>query len=402
MPEIASSLEATIERADERAAFPVELFDLDTWMLRPLAATLNLHWHVERALVRYSVRLATLTTLGVWVFKAWHLPHGYWLPFTSVVVLQPDFGATRQRAAQRVAGTVLGSLVASVLLWIHLGPVGHIVAIALCVFAFAYVLRRHYGVAIFFVTIFVVLLLESAGASTWAVMIERVCATLGGGLLAFIAALLFWPYWERERLPQYLADALRRNADYVRGLGEILRGGENAHARLTPLKRGVERANNTAFTSLRRMFADPAHQREGVERLAAIANGNQRITRLFNLVYVQLVETVPPPEPDAANFCEAAARLLILIADAEQNRALDRNELKKVTDELMRTTPAAMGDASERAWLAVNLNRAATELGALAVIAEREFVLTSAMSQNTALANPQPSVAGGASPTASA
>ena len=47
-----------------------------------------------------------------------HDKDGYWLPFTMVVVLQPDYGSTRQRAAQRVLGTLAGSLAASVLLWV--------------------------------------------------------------------------------------------------------------------------------------------------------------------------------------------------------------------------------------------------------------------------------------------
>jgi len=36
------------------------------------------------------------------IFKFFDLPHGYWLPFTIVVVLQPDYGSTRERSFSRL------------------------------------------------------------------------------------------------------------------------------------------------------------------------------------------------------------------------------------------------------------------------------------------------------------
>ena len=70
---------------------------------RPLASALNLTWRVDPALIRFTLRLAVLMVAGVVVFKTWALPHGYWLPFTVIVVLQPDYGSTRQRAAPCLA-----------------------------------------------------------------------------------------------------------------------------------------------------------------------------------------------------------------------------------------------------------------------------------------------------------
>ncbi len=373
LPEIGHALEATIERAQERAAFPIELFDVDTWMLKPLASTLNLRWKVEPALVRFIFRLAALTTFGVWVFKAWHLPHGYWLPFTAVVVLQPDFGATRQRAAQRVAGTVTGSLIASGLIWLQLGSEARLGAIALCVFCFAYILRRHYGVAIVFVTIFVVLLLEGAGPPSLGVVEERIGATLGGGLLAFIAAMIFWPFWERERLPSLLAEALRKNSAYLTAVLSHWHAGEKANPALIDCKRAAEGANNNAFSSLRRMFGDPSNQREGIERMAALANGNQRVTRLINLIFVQLTEGAPYSEIDVVSFARAAERVFESLAHSVEQRPVDYREITAAVNEMVeRASGANLNADAERAWLAANLSRAATELSAMALIAERE------------------------------
>ena len=73
---------------------------------------------MDRALIRFILRLGTLLVFSVFVYKWFAIPHGYWLGLTLVVVMQPDYGATRQRVAERVLGTLLGSLLASGLLFL--------------------------------------------------------------------------------------------------------------------------------------------------------------------------------------------------------------------------------------------------------------------------------------------
>lgn len=377
LPDIHAALRDTIARADERAAFSLELFDLSTWMLRPLAATLNFSPQVEPALIRFTLRLTALTTVGVLAFKWLGLPHGYWLPFTMVVVLQPDYGATRQRAAQRVLGTVAGSLAASALLWVQMPPTALLSAIAVCVFIFAYTIRQRYAFAIFFVTVFVVLLMEATGPVTAAVAVERVAATITGGLLALGAAALFWPLWERERFPPIMAEALQANAAYIEQIGEHLqRGGERKES-LPAAKKRVETANAAVFASLRRMFGDPENQREGVERAAALANGNQRLTRIFNLLFVQVGKSPPVASSDLAQFTQLSIRTLRLLA-AGVLHPPEAPPLTELRAELDRLGPAAEADwanlEAEDRWLAMQFGRAATELSAMILALEGEAV----------------------------
>ena len=136
------TLVVTIDRASERGAFSLELFDLETWTLRPLAASLNLSRRVDPALVRFTVRIVVLTMLGTAIYKLANLPHGYWLPFTMVVVLQPDYGSTRRRAGQRMLGTLLGSVAASALLWAPLPRFALMFATGATIFAASSCARR--------------------------------------------------------------------------------------------------------------------------------------------------------------------------------------------------------------------------------------------------------------------
>jgi uncharacterized membrane protein YccC len=229
-----------------------------------------------------------LVALGVVVFKQLHIPHGYWLPFSMIVVLQPDFGSTRKRAAERMLGTLTGGIIASGLLWLHLPAGVLLVAVTATIALFSYYLKRSYGIAVIFITLNVVLLLEARQAVTLAVTVERLGCTLAGGLLALAAAWIFWPVWEKQRFPAIMGRAFDTNAMYLRQVVSRLEDGVPHDEDLFYCRRSAESANSEAFSSLRRMGADPRSRREGLGQAAALANGNQRVTNALSVISVHL------------------------------------------------------------------------------------------------------------------
>jgi uncharacterized membrane protein YccC len=365
---VGQALRATIDRAGERTAVSLELFDLTALSMRPLASALNLSPRIDPALVRYSVRIAVLTMLGVLAYKGWHLHHGYWLPFTMVVVLQPDYGATRQKAAQRMLGTVAGSILASLILWLHLPFAGLMAATAAASFVFCYFLKRNYGLAVVFITLFVVWLTEASGTVELAFTLERVASTLAGGLLALLAALVFWPMWERDRFPPLLARALRANAEYLRVLVAHLAAGTGYDADTLRAKRGAEGANSVVFSSLLRMTGDPKNRQDLLEQAAVLANSNQRLTRGFNLVVLHLRPPAPAVGRELGAFAGHAADALSQIARRIEGDGGGNEELLAARLALEATPlpdpargPEGAGDR-QRSWLGTQFSRAATEL----------------------------------------
>lgn len=106
--------------------------------------------------------------------------------------------------------------------------------------------------------------------------------------MAMLAAFLFWPVWERDQFPRYLQAALLGNRDYLKTLFVRLREGGSYDAGLIEAKRSVELANSQVFTSLQRMAVDPKHQQRHPEQAAALANGNQRLTRALTAIALTL------------------------------------------------------------------------------------------------------------------
>ena len=351
-----------MERAQERGPISFELFDLKAWTLRPLASALNFSLQVDPALVRFTFRLAAMMMMGTFAFRAWHLPHGFWIPLCVMVVLQPDYGATRARATQRAIGTIAGSLTGSLLLWLHLPLWLLLAATAGVCWAFTFYLKRNYAMAVFYITLLVVLQFQAAGPVTVALTATRLGLTMVGCLMALLAALTFWPMWERDRFPPLLAEALRANRAFLERLGQGLAG----EAGVTPgsvlqVKRKTQRANSLVFSSLNRMAGDPEVKQEGIELSAALANHNLRITRGLSVAAVHFTPGAPPMgglEPVVRAGGEALEALAAVVeGGAPVGLAAPRAALEA----------AALPGAEDPrlAWVTAQLELVGTELSAM-------------------------------------
>lgn len=374
LPGVHAALRSTLERADERGAFPTELFDLGTLTLRPLASSLNLSKRPDSALVRHTGRAVALGLIGVLVFKLSGFPHGYWLPFTILVVLQPDFGSTREKAAQRVLGTLAGGLIASSLLWLHPPLPWIFTAIAATNLLFGYFLKSNYGLAVVFITLMVVLMTESQHPVTLAFTLERMGSTLAGGLLALGAAFVFWPAWERGRFPAIFSKALAANRAYLDCVLRHLRDGIREDDEIVRSRIAAEISNSDAFSSLRRMIGDPKNQRDGLQHSAALANGNQRIIHALSAIALHL-DDQPSLYPELLDRIETLAgsafeTLLALetfvtpeIPAARVMRALQDFKLPDIRGD--HNDPARFREP----WVLPQLFRIVTELNAMLLIA---------------------------------
>lgn len=288
LPVVRTTIEETVDHGATHSSFPLRLPELGELSTRSLSSWLNPAPQLDPVLVRYSLRVAVVTMLAVAVYKWFDIPRGYWIAFTALVVLQPDYGATRQRAGQRIIGTFAGSLLGTGLLLVKL-PLTLILPLAgVMAFCFAYFVKRRYGWAVFFVTLMLVLITEAVAPVKLDFTLSRLLSNVAGGVLALVAALFFWPSWEQEQFPRIIAAAMRANRGYLETLGARLVSGEPFTGPAIQAKRVAERANALATASLQRLLGDPAAQKQNVERAAALMAYNQRVTRALTVLAVYL------------------------------------------------------------------------------------------------------------------
>ncbi len=329
LPVITDRLRETVDHASVRSTFPQMLPELGTRSVQSLAAWINPSPRLDPVLIRYSARMAFVTMAAVALYKGFHIPRGYWIAFTIIVVLQPDYGSTRERAGQRTGGTFAGIVLGSALIWIRM-PLVLLDAFSIATsFCFAYFVKRRYGLGIFFVTLLIVLTSETMNPLDLKFTVSRLLCTLLGGGMALAAALFFWPVWESRKFPALLSAALRANRTFLDTMGPLfglpLATGEKPDILMS--RRRAENANRYAAESLKRMTAEPRAGDDPVaQRAAVLATYSQRITRALTAVAVYAGEenvTLRPNSniPGLIREVEASLENLAVCIDQETSPA---------------------------------------------------------------------------------
>jgi uncharacterized membrane protein YccC len=238
---------------------------------------------------RFSLRLALGMGIGIAVYKYFHIPHGYWIAMTTMIVLQPEFGATITKAFNRTKGTLLGATLGSLLFLIPLPLVVNMAVVAVCTFFMMYFIQRNYAIAAFFITVMVIALFHLLEPVTWQLGGIRVLNTLAGCGLAMLGGYAFWPLWERYRFPALIRQAIQANQVYMNVIFSALKEGKRKTFNdfIKP-RREAEMTNNNAFLSLRRMESEPEQKQDNLQALFLILGHNIRVTRLLNALNQQI------------------------------------------------------------------------------------------------------------------
>jgi hypothetical protein len=124
------------------------------------------------------------------------------------------------------------------------------------------------------------------------------------------------------------------------------------------------------------MMGDPKNRQEGLAQAAALANGNQRLIRSFNLVALHLAPPAPEVGRELAVFAERAEDALEEIARRLDEAAGATTASLAAARQQLEAAPlpdlAVPADApagQRRAWLGAQAARAGTELTAMLLAA---------------------------------
>ncbi|WP_428563522.1 MAG: FUSC family protein [Solidesulfovibrio sp. DCME] len=305
-----------ISRPDAgRAAWRGQWQQALPWRDWPLRGTFALPGRLDAALVRYTLGLSALLMAATAAFKGLGLPHGAWLPFSMLVVLQPSAGLTRSRMLHRICGTVAGALVAGLPLWRTLPLPGLLAVIAASCAVFTYLMRRHYGTAVFFITLTVVLMTGLDASAPWPLALERLGCVVAGSLAAWAVARALWAAPSEARVRALLAEAFEANRRYLDTVRNALAvGGDAFHDASVAAKRRAERADR----SLRAVLAQWRQAVPGAPSRAALEAMTASCSRLTGLVTVlflqQEADPAPVQAPEVALFVQQALEILDFLA----------------------------------------------------------------------------------------
>ena len=235
---------------------------------------LRANLHPGSPAARHALRLAVLLPVTDLAIRGVGVQRGYWVALTILVVLRPDFAGTFQRSLMRVIGTMIGLLLASVLVHYLLGDsrAAMIGLAAVAFFGMRMAGPTNMGLSSICLAGLVVVLLSLAGQPAHTTVVVRLVDTAIGGAIALLA-VLFWPSWERGQLPVRLAELVAAYRGYLQAMVDP----ESTAARRAAARNQARLARSSAEASLDRARAEPVSSQGGVELGDALLAHSHRL-----------------------------------------------------------------------------------------------------------------------------
>lgn len=269
-------------------------------------------WHWEAPALRHAVRACLAITFAytLGLLMPWG-SHDYWILITIVVVLRGSLAQTLERRNSRVLGTLIGCILASLILAAHLPPLALLLVLTLAqAVAHSMALRLYLVTAVAATVLGLVQAhMVNAGASPVFAELERVADTLLGVSIAWAFSYVL-PTWERHQVAGLVRRAMTAQARYAQlslTLGQV---------------QSVENAPELAWRLARR---------ESYDSLSALVNATQRA----------LVEprAVQPPLEELGRILARSYQLLAQLTSVKTMLLLrrERLQLEEIAEPLRQT-----------------------------------------------------------------
>jgi len=254
---LAGQLRAALRNADfagsrgDLRAFAAEARLPRTLRERNALAMLRANLSLSSIAFRHAVRCGVCLAVAVVGERTLAIPHGYWIPMTTAIVLKPDFAGTFSFGLLRVIGTMLGLVLTTALVhYAFDNDWERLALLALLCIGFRLLTTVHYGLGVMLLTGLVVILLSFYGIAPGGTMLARGIATALGSALALVGYVV-WPSWESQRVPEAVAAMIDAYRVHLRTL---LTGDATARAAARSAARS---ARTNAQASLERLRGEP-------------------------------------------------------------------------------------------------------------------------------------------------
>jgi len=321
-------------------------------------ATLRANLSLDSVIFRHAVRLTLCVAAGDAIGRVLHPYRAYWIPMTIVLVLKPEFAVTFSRGVLRIAGTLIGLLLATALFYYL--PIHTATEIAL-IGAFTFLMRwagpANYGIFAVTISALVVLLISITGIAPKEVIEARAINTVLGGVFA-LAAYAAWPSWERNRAPELFAallEAYRKSFGAI--CGELLSPTPDSGRQRERTRQAARTARSNLETSLERLAAEPGITQEQLGQVNAMLASSHRFAHAMMALEAgipAMASHAPvPPRPELRRFAEAADTTLKLLAAKMRGEKIAERDFPDLRESYLQL--ASSGDARLERYALTNV-----------------------------------------------
>ena len=260
--------DASLDNVDTR------LRDNNPHTLREMGVRLRQQLTPGSVLFRHGLRMAVALVVGFAAISLFNFQNGSWVLLTIVFVCRPNFGATRQRLAQRIAGTLAGLVLTWALLQLFQDLHSQLLIALLSALLFFYNRTDRYLVASGAITVMALTCFNLIGDG-FLLIVPRMVDTLLGCAIAAAAAFLILPDWQGRQLNKVLGRVLDSAARYLEAVLGQYRSGMRDDLAYRVARRDMHNADAALSTALSNMLREPGHVRRNLDagfRFLALSN----------------------------------------------------------------------------------------------------------------------------------
>jgi uncharacterized membrane protein YccC len=255
---VAFAARAIVRLADRQQAFA-----MDSGISAPAAAGAI---SLDRLVWGHALRVAVASVLAFMIGTTLSVTFAYWSAIAAIVVTQPLSANTWLRVLERAGGTLVGGMIAAVLLTNLSGPVAMTLAI-LPLAAVTVALRLvNYGLFVVFLTPMFMLMSDFIHPAE-GLIVARLTNEFVGACVGVAASFLLWPQKESHVLPAAISAAISANMTFAAAVLRTDEGNEGAMATLDRLQREAGLASSRLEVARERMLLEGQWRSARLERL---------------------------------------------------------------------------------------------------------------------------------------
>ncbi|OJH81233.1 MAG: TIGR01666 family membrane protein [Stenotrophomonas maltophilia] len=250
--------EASLDNVDTR------LRDSNPHTLREMGVRVRQQLTPGSVLFRHGLRMALALIAGFVAIHLFNAQNGSWVLLTIVFVCRPSFGATRQRLAQRIVGTLAGLVLTWALLQLFPTLEIQLLIALLSALLFFFTRTDRYLVASAAITVMALTCFNLIGDG-FVLIVPRMVDTVLGCAIAAAAAFLILPDWQGRQLHRVLARVLDTAARYLESVLGQYRSGMRDDLAYRIARRDMHNADAALSTALSNMLREPGHVRRNLD-----------------------------------------------------------------------------------------------------------------------------------------
>ncbi|WP_430426750.1 FUSC family membrane protein [Maribacter litoralis] len=238
---------------------------------------------------RHSLRMSITLMIGFVLGNLFAFQNAYWILLTIILIMRPNYGLTKTRSKDRTVGTIIGGLIATVIVFL-VQDVYVYATLALISFVIALsMLQKNYKLSAIYVTLSIVFIYGILQPDVMTVIQYRILDTLLGAALSYLGFLFLWPSWSFQEIRKDVAKSVAANSTYLKEISDfyVHKGTVPTSYRLARKSAFLETSNlSSAF---QRMTQEPHSKQKNLNKIYELVELNHNfLSALASLsIYIQ-------------------------------------------------------------------------------------------------------------------